>query len=129
MDELKIQNENLKKEITELRELLIAGETLRSQYVLCCALNVKPEIIMQYVKGNETKKGWIVLDNGKPAINTSKSLPGQNYFYTEFESALEYAKKWLGIYSDSLPEDWQGEIIEYNLYGDKIEIRFTLEVE
>lgn len=53
MNDLKNQNEKLKKEVTELRELLIAGETLRSQYVLCCALHVKPEIIMQYVKGKE----------------------------------------------------------------------------
>jgi cell shape-determining protein MreC len=54
MDDLKVQNEKLKKEISELRQSLIAGEELRSQYVLCCALHVKPEIIMQYVKQNET---------------------------------------------------------------------------
>lgn len=54
MNNLKIQNEQLRKENIELRKLLIAGETLRSQYVLCCAMNVKPEIIMQYVKQNET---------------------------------------------------------------------------
>lgn len=55
MNDLKDQNEKLKKEISELRKLLVAGETLRSQYVLCCAMNVKPEIIMQYVKSNNTE--------------------------------------------------------------------------
>lgn len=50
MNNLKIINDQLVKENAELRRLLIAGEELRSQYVLCCAMNVKPEIIMQYVK-------------------------------------------------------------------------------
>lgn len=54
MNNLKIINDQLVKENAELRRLLIAGEELRSQYVLCCAMNVKPEIIMQYVKQNET---------------------------------------------------------------------------
>ena len=54
MNNLEIINEQLKKENAELRRLLVAGEELRSQYVLCCAMNVKPEIIMQYVKQNET---------------------------------------------------------------------------
>ncbi len=51
-DDLKVQNEKLRLEISELRRLLIAGEILRSQYVLCCAMNVTPEIIMMYVKSN-----------------------------------------------------------------------------
>lgn len=54
MNNLKLQNEQLRKENAKLRQSLIVGEELRSQYVLCCVMNVKPEIIMQYVKQNET---------------------------------------------------------------------------
>ncbi len=55
MNDLKVQNEKLRKEISELRQSLIVGEKLRSQYVLCCAMNVKPEIIMKYVNQTETE--------------------------------------------------------------------------
>jgi len=37
---------SLKNENVKLRNLLIEGEKLREQYVLCCALNVSPEIIL-----------------------------------------------------------------------------------
>lgn len=41
---------SLKKENTELHQLLNSGEKLRSQYVMCCALELSPETIMKYVK-------------------------------------------------------------------------------
>lgn len=41
---------SLKNENIELRNLLIEGEKLREQYVLCCALNVSPEIMVEYIK-------------------------------------------------------------------------------
>lgn len=71
MTKLTVQNEQLKKEISELRRLLIAGEELRSQYVLCCAMNVKPEIIMQYVKNDteterlSAKEHKVIYDKGR----------------------------------------------------------------
>jgi cell shape-determining protein MreC len=41
---------SLKSENIKLRNLLIEGEKLRGQYVLCCALNVSPEIMLKYIK-------------------------------------------------------------------------------
>lgn len=42
--------------INELRDLLIKSENLRSQYVLCCALHVSPEIMVNFItsENNET---------------------------------------------------------------------------
>jgi hypothetical protein len=39
------------------------------------------------------------------------------------EQAKIYAKAWLGDYKDVIPEDWDGSPIDYNGFGDMVEIR------
>ena len=73
-------------------------------------------------------QGFTVLENNKEAI-FGKNLPWNKCFYTEWLSALDYAKKWLGEYSYVISEDWQGQPIDYNGCGDMIEIRFNEGIE
>lgn len=47
---LRNQIASLKTENTELRNLLIEGEKVRGQYVLCCAMEVSPEVMAKYIK-------------------------------------------------------------------------------
>ena len=72
-------------------------------------------------------QGYEVLDNGKPAIILHSTI-WNKYFYRDFESAMKYAKSWLGQY-DSLPSNWQGEKYDYSGYNDTIEIRFNDGIE
>lgn len=73
-------------------------------------------------------QGFTVLENGKPAIIPNSSV-WNKCFYTEFGTALAYTIKWLNDYATSLPENWQGEPIDYNGCGDTIEIRFNEGIE
>lgn len=98
MNNLKVQNEQLRKENAELRRLLVAGEELRSQYVLCCAMNVKPEIIMQYVKSDKIESE-ILSDEEHKAIYDK----GREDGYMRYQNLNPYEKgtKRFEIYESS----------------------------
>lgn len=60
-----------------------------------------------------------VLNNGKPALCISSGW--KNNEFKTFEEAREYARRWLGDFSDSCPNR-AGVAVDYNGYGDFIEI-------
>jgi len=66
---------------------------------------------------------YTVYDTGKKAVLTDRKLGWNACSYAYFEVALEYAKKWLGCYSCCIPDNWDGTSIDYNGYGNTIEIR------
>lgn len=76
-------------------------------------------------------QGYEVLDDDKPAVfkNNGEVLPGQKYFYTDWESALGHCKEYLNVWSDYLPEDWQPDWPILMPSGSKIEIRFLPGIE
>lgn len=47
--------------------------------------------------------------------------------YPTFELAKEYAKKWMGAFSNAIDFDWDGSPVDYDGYGDMIEIRYVKE--
>jgi hypothetical protein len=66
-----------------------------------------------------------VFDCGKPAdclhCNVHKSW--SKSIYETFDEAKEYAYKWLGAFSVSVGSNWDGRPVDYDGYGDMIEIR------
>ena len=59
-----------------------------------------------------------VFDNGKKAEMHGWVHP----ICTDFESAVDYAKKWLGSMASSCPYK-PNQVVGYGWYGDTIEIR------
>lgn len=72
-------------------------------------------------------QGYEVLDDGKPAT-LPNTAHWKNNFFTDFGAAKKYVEDWLGMYNPGLPENWQGEPLEYG-YGSRIEIRFQPGIE
>ena len=74
-------------------------------------------------------QGYIILVNDQPAV--IKNTLFNNWFYTEFDTALAYAKKWLGLNQNDLPENWQGERFHYftGSIHCSIEIKFSPGIE
>lgn len=70
-------------------------------------------------------KQYQVFDNDKPAdcFNREVLECWQPSNYNDFETAVRYARAWLGRLADILPDNWDGKPVNYSGYGDKIEIR------
>lgn len=70
---------------------------------------------------------FCVYDNSKPASGEGfpylKRVEWACHSYKSFPEALTYTKEWLGHLSIVLPDDWQGQPLDYSGYGDMIEIR------
>lgn len=68
-------------------------------------------------------KRYAVYNNGDPVA--SMGVPeGRADVFDTVEQAKEFAKQWLGEWSDSLPDDVVvGRKYHYNRYGDTVEIR------
>ncbi len=71
-------------------------------------------------------QGYEVLDDGKPAV--SRFQRNATHFFTTWEDALKYCKHYLNVWSDLLPETWQGELFTFP-NGSTIEIRFQSGIE
>ena len=69
---------------------------------------------------------YIVYSNNKKADGKTFGLYSkewQNAAYDSLDEAIEYAKRWLGVFSISVPPNWDGSPLDYSGAGDKIEIR------
>jgi hypothetical protein len=72
---------------------------------------------------------YVVYDNNRMAQYPEVAVPPSwdCATFTSFRAALNYAKLWLGdTYVSMLPVQWDGSPVDYNEYGDKIEIRMEM---
>ena len=74
-------------------------------------------------------QGYTVLVNDQPAVINNTLF--NNCFYTEFDTALNYVKKWLGFQAEKLPKFWQGDVFTFHAGGkwNFIEIKFSSGIE
>ncbi len=73
-------------------------------------------------------KKYSVYDNGRPC--SGLGFPGlekegwKNHSHPSYKEALEYARRWLDFQGDAGSLDISlNEMVEYNGYGDVIQIR------
>jgi hypothetical protein len=67
---------------------------------------------------------FVVYDGGKKVeYHNGLSEGWGKSWFDKKEHAILYAKDWLGEYSITLPDNWDGSPINYSGTGDIIEIR------